>query len=368
MGESTQLPTSPDQITPEMLTRALRKGGAIRESAVTSFDTQIIGEGAGFLGQLAKLTLRYDRPEEGAPLSLIAKLPAAFPENKEVASFFRFYEREVRFYEEIAGQVELRTPRCYFSHFDPASGDYVLLLEDLAPAQVGDQMAGCTIAKAELALRELARFHATWWEHPTLENLDWMPSIDADWYVASVVQGYGEALPAFLGHLGDRLSDEDRTVVEKFAQRIPQVMGQFAERPWTIMHGDYRLDNIFFATDGGGPELAVIDWQIAARARGVFDVAYFVAGTLTPDERRANEQKLLRMYYDTLVDGGVRDYDYDDCFTEYRRSMLMLLNYSVIGIGSLDLANERGVELFDKICTGTLTAIRDLESAELLPP
>jgi hypothetical protein len=48
--------------------------------------------------------------------------------------------------------------------------------------------------------------------------------------------------------------------------------------------------------------------------------------------------------------------------------MLMLLNYSVIGIGSLDLANERGVELFDKICTGTLTAIRDLESAELLPP
>ena len=136
------------------------------------------------------ISLDYDRAEPGAPRSLIAKFPAAAQENREVAMFFRFYEREVGFYQHIGGKVELRTPRCYFNAFDPSNGDFVLLLEDLAPAVVGDQVAGCTVEHVNLAIRELAKFQATWWRSPELDKLDWMPGINAEWNVAAVEQSY----------------------------------------------------------------------------------------------------------------------------------------------------------------------------------
>ena len=149
-------PTSIDEITPEWLTDALKSTDAIRDSTVKSFETTILGEGAGFIGQLARLTLSYDQPETGSPSALVAKAPALAPENRQLGDLFRFYERECRFYEDLATRVELRTPRCYYIGMDTQRGDFLLLLEDLAPAQVGDQLKGCSSAEVELALRDLA--------------------------------------------------------------------------------------------------------------------------------------------------------------------------------------------------------------------
>ena len=91
---------------------------------------------------------------------------------------------------------------------------------------------------------------------------------------------------------------------------------------------------MFFASPQGGPEFAVIDWQIANRGGGVFDVAYFVSGTLTPEERRSREHEIVKLYHDTLVENGVKNYSFDQCWQDYRLSTLFLLPYSVIGAGS----------------------------------
>ena len=360
-----KIPAGLQDLTPQWLTEALRHGGAIGSASVTGIEKRIIGEGAGFMGQLAQLTLQYDRPEEGAPRSLIAKLPATAPENREVAMFFRFYEREVNFYDQIAERVELRTPRRYHSAFDPATGDYVLLLEDLAPAVVGDQLAGCRVEQARLAIGELAKFHATWWQHPKLPELTWMPSIADDWYIESVEESYADAWKPFTEHFGQHLSRKLRRVAEEFVKHIRAFMLDFGSPPSTIIHGDYRLDNLFFGAPGGDP-LAVIDWQISSRGRGIFDVAYFTAGTLPPADRKAKERDLVRMYHDTLVERGVRGYEFDRCWLEYRRSVMFLIVYSVIAMGSIDLANERGVELFTTILKRTLAAIEDLKAYEVL--
>jgi len=128
MTTTLDIPAGPHTLSADWLTAALRQSGAVRDANVTSVKSSIIGEGAGFMGQLAKLSLQYDKPEDGAPKALIAKFPAAAQENRDVAMFFRFYERETGFYREIADRVELRTPRCYFNAFDPSNGDFALLL------------------------------------------------------------------------------------------------------------------------------------------------------------------------------------------------------------------------------------------------
>jgi hypothetical protein len=361
-----EIPAGPHALTPEWLTIVLRRNGAIESATVTSLESKVIGEGVGFMGQLAKIAVHYDNPEPGAPQLLIGKFPAAAIENRQVAMFFRFYEREVRFYDEIARTIDLRVPRCYHGAFDPASGDYVLLLEDLAPAVVGDQLAGCTGETAELAIRALAKFHATWWEHPRLASLDWMPGIDAEWYTQAMTQSYGDCWQPFLGLYGDRMTPALREIGERFGQTVHKLAEEFGRAPRTIAHGDYRLDNLFF--HGPDSDLAVIDWQISFRGRGVFDVAYFTAGTLPPDERKAKEGGLLRMYYDTLTEHGVSGYSFDECWEDYRRGVLFCIIYAVVGIGSLDLANQRGVELFTTIADRTMAAITDLDAGELLPP
>ncbi len=120
-----KIPAGPDELTPEWLTHALRQTGTITDVTVRSFESKTIGEGAGFMGQLAQVALRYEGLDAGAPRSLIAKFPSDVPENRDVGNHFHFYERETRFYQEIADEVELRTPRCYYSAMDVEAAERI---------------------------------------------------------------------------------------------------------------------------------------------------------------------------------------------------------------------------------------------------
>ncbi len=361
-----KIPAGPEELTPEWLTHALRQTGTLTNATVGSFDAEMIAEGVGLLGQLARVSLRYEGSDADAPRTLIAKFPAAAEANREIGNAFRVYEREVRFYEEIADDVEIRTPRCYYSAMDVEADEYVLLLEDLAPACVGDQLTGCSQQKAELAVAHLAKFHAAWWDSPRLAEIGWMPLAN-DPVMKSVEETYQDAWGPFVKRFGDRVPKSVLKTGERLGERIGIVQDQLAEPPRTIYHGDYRTDNIFFATPEGGDPLAVIDWQLSCRGRGVYDVACFMSQSLPPEERRAREMKVLRTYHQILMENGVRGYDFDQCFRDYRLSTLFCLAYPVHAGGALDLSNERGVALATAMLDRSVAAIVDLNAGELLP-
>ena len=360
-----QIPAGPQELTPQWLTHALRQTGAIEGATVRSFDAETIAEGVGLIGQLARVRLHYDGAEAGAPASLIAKFPAEAQENRDAGNLFRFYEREIRFYEEIADEVDLRTPRRYYSAMDIDAEEYILLLEDLAPARVGDQLASCSPEEADLAIRELAKFHAAWWESPRLAEMDWMPVVN-DPVNRSAEEAYQDAWDPFLDRFGSRLPGWMLKTGERLGRNIIDILDGLADPPRTISHGDYRLDNLVFATPEGGDPLAVIDWQIAFRGRGVFDVAYFMSTNLHPHERKAREMQILRGYHRILTENGVRGYEFRQCLHEYRVSTLFCLAYSVIPGGTSDLANARGVALVTAMLDRTVAAIADLDAGAVL--
>jgi aminoglycoside/choline kinase family phosphotransferase len=362
------IPAGPQDLTPEWLTDALRSGGVISGSKVTAIDKEIMGEGAGFMGQLARVKLQYDTDAPDAPHSLIAKFPSNMPENRAVADAFRFYEREIRFYEEIAGDVELRTPLCYYSDMDTEAGRYILLIEDLDPARCGDQLTGCLEHEAALAITNLAKFHGSWLENPRLSEIEWMPAIDAPWYTQAVVDSYAQIWPQFLQRFGEKLSPQMVATGDRLGAKADKIMREMAGPPRTIIHGDYRLDNLFFGTEEGKPSLAVADWQIASRGRGVFDVAYFMSGGVPADLRRAREISMLKDYHRILTENGSSiEYDFDECLRDYRKSVVFCLVYPVIGGGSVDMGNERGVALWDTWLGRNVAAIEDLNAAEMIP-
>lgn len=362
---TSKVPRTPQEISPQWLTAALTEGGVLSGGRVTSISLQDIGAGAGFFGQLAKMAVEYEGAS-GAPASMIVKVPTVLAQSREVGNLFRFYEREIEFYRQVAPQMRIRTPRMYYSYMDVAGDEYFLLLEDLAAARPGDEVAGCSIQDAEIALTELAKYHAQWWEHPQLETMDWMPFVNAPVH-QSAEQSYNQAWEPFAQAFGERIPSSVMPLCEEMKTHVIDLLNLFEPGPRTIIHGDYRLDNLFFDHPDGSPVLA-IDWQISSRGRGMFDVAYFLSSCIEPAERRAHEQRLVRHWYDIVTDGsGRKSYTWDEAWLNYRQGVLYTNIYTVIGIGSLDAANERGMALFHKWIERRTSAMADLACSEVMP-
>lgn len=357
---------TPEEMTAEWMTEALRKNGVIRDASVVAATPEPVGVGVGFLGQLARIRLTYDRPEGGTPASCIAKLPTLDPGGLQIGNTFRFYEREIRFYDEIAGKTELRVPARYYSDMDLERGEYILVIEDLAPAMVGDQMPGCSVQQAEVAFRNIAAFHAAWWDRAELEQLDWMPDIDSG--VQQIAEAsYQQCWQPFCQMMGEQMSSELLAIGEALQHQVVNIQHEFAKPPRTINHGDFRLDNMFFAAPEGGAPFSICDWQIASKGRGTFDLAYFASNSLPPALRTEHEMRLLKIWHDEVTARGVSGYSFDDAVRDYRLGVLYSWMYAVIAIASLDPANERGLALFNAWFQRASTAIDELKVAELMP-
>ncbi|HEV8574349.1 MAG TPA: oxidoreductase family protein [Dehalococcoidia bacterium] len=358
-----KLPACPKEVTADWLTGALRETGVVSDATVTGLEHEIIGEGVGVLGQLARFKLTYDSPEEGAPASLVGKFPALMQENRDLANLFRFYEREVRFYERIADEVELRTPKRYFSHFDDETNDFVLLIEDMSPAHCGNQVEGCSREGAATTILNMAPFHATWWNKVDTPRLDWIP-YGNDPINHFAESSYNDGWENFRRNFGDRLSPRAMAIAERLRTKIIAIEDAFASPPVTIAHGDLRYDNLFFSADG---EMAVADWQIVLRVRGPYDVAYFLSQSVNPADRKACEMDILHGYREKLLEHGVTGYSFDQCLDDYRISAMFCLVYPVISGGNLDLANARGVELVTAMLDRSVATILDLDCDEMIP-
>lgn len=352
-----RIPASPSDVTADWLTAALRRTGHLPEAAaVAGIEMEPIGVGVGVLGDLARLHLTYDGPAHGAPPTVIAKCPTLAAENRQVGLFMRFYEREVRFYREVAPRVSLRVPRCYGAEMDLDTGEFLLLIEDLSDLTVGDQVAGASIDQAHTALGALADFHALWWNSPDLDDdgaLGWIPTGDSP-ITLGAGQLYRQYWAGFEANYAERIGPDalalGRAVHDQWEELITAATG----RPWTIAHTDFRLDNLLF----GPNQFAVIDWQLMLRANGIFDVAYFINGSLPVDERRAHERDLFDGYLAALAARGVA-VDRDDLWHRYRQATLVQLVYAVTVGGALELGNERGQALSDALVDRYFAAALD---------
>jgi hypothetical protein len=362
---TSAFPATVEAITPEWLTSALRAGGHLGDASVSSVQAEPVGQGVGILCRLYRLTLGYDGAEQGAPASLIAKLPTADPQTRGMVSLFRFYEREVRFYEDVAEGLELCTPRRFYSNFDAASGDFILLIEDLSSIRIGDQLIGASVADAKLAVRELAKLHAAWWQSPKLEQLTWMP-VANDQINKMGLTLYPQAWGVFMERFGSKLDPRLIPIGEKLGTEVNNILDRFVEGPATLCHGDFRLDNLFFHDGQGSTPLTVIDWQISIKSAGTYDVGYMMSQSINVEDRRQHEHEILKLYHDALVEGGVQGYSFEQCLEDYRWALLFCFAYPVMGGGLGDLSNERGYALAQTMMERSATAILDWDAGALI--
>lgn len=341
------VPKSLDDVSSDWLADALG-------TSIDSIDVHSIAAGEGFMGQLARVRLTSSDPS--APTSVIVKLPTADPGGRFIGEMMRVWEREHCFYRDIAPHMSIRVPTAYVNIAEPPC----LVLEDLAPAVVGDHVVGATLDQAERAIDALAVHHAEWFEHPMLSSLEWMPGLD-DPSVLAVKDTFAMGWPMFLERYAGELPDRCLRWCERFVGTIPEWIAGHFDDPITMTHGDFRLDNLFFADDGS---IAVIDWQLSMRAPGQGDFVYFCANNFTTEMRRAHEDDLLVRYVAGLHAGGVPTHAVT--VESVRQGYLEGLVFYAVSFGAslltIDPANERGAALFDALVRRTFAAVDELDA------
>lgn len=361
MSHPPPIVSDPDRVTPDWLTAVLRRSGVLPEGRVDSFEAEEVGTGQ--VGSNVRFRLRTSGAHAGAPASVVGKFASKDPLSRATGVAQGNYLREVRFYQQVAPTVGIRTPRCHYAEIEPASAEFALLFEDLAPARQGDQIRGCTRDEAALALAELAKLHAPRWNDPSLAGLDWLQQGSPE--RARLLEAiYKEVWPGFVARFAERLPPECLALAERLADHL-EAWATPRPGPLTVTHGDYRLDNMLFGSPEGGAPLAVVDWQTPALGVALGDASYFLGAGLPVDERRKHERELLREYHGALRAAGVLDLDWDTCFEQYRRfsfaGVVMAVVASMI-VGQ----SERGDAMFTVMAERHATHALDLEAEAVL--
>lgn len=308
-------PVEPADLDATWVGEALHAGGVLdRADRLTRAAGAPVGTGQ--VASTLRFELTYDGDEPGtAPRSVVVKTASADPTSRAAGMTLGLYEKEVGFYRHLATKVGIRTPRCYYATIDPPSGLFALLLEDLSPAAPVDQLTGLSPQQVGLALDELAALHAPLWGDPQLEQIDWLAKGRAPVEVATAV------LPAIYDQFVERYREQLAPECIDTVLRLRNAIGFSFDppRPFTVVHSDFRADNLVFEGAGGRVPIATVDWQTVTYGVGATDLAFVIGTSLTHDERRRHEEEMVRRYHDALTARGVTDYDVERCWDDYRR-------------------------------------------------
>lgn len=356
----------PTDLSADWLTETLGSG------RVTGFTAERIGTGQ--VSECYRVTLSYDDNDDGGdddndksagPASVVLKVAASDPTSRQSGQALGLYEREVRFYSDVAPLFADSSQRgggpiahCYHASYAPDTGMFTLLIDDAAPAEAGDEIRGATITDATLALNQLGRLHA-----PLIGG-----DAPAGWLVREtpVNQGLITALYAgFTDRYGEAISDDQRMVCQRLVDAFDAYLAEeaAAARTQGLVHGDYRLDNMLFGRPGSPRDLTVVDWQTVTWGPAMTDVAYFLGCALTTPERRAHYDDLLAAYRDGL---GASALSLEEIRDGVRRQSFFGVMMSIVS-SMVVVRTDRGDEMFMTMLERHSSHVLDTGALEVLP-
>lgn len=337
---------------------------------VLDVEFEAIGVGIGFIGELNRCSLTWSEgTSSDAPGSVIVKVPR--PANRAVGEALNAFEREIVAYRDLSETMGLPMPAFYFADLDPdplgwlqrpvfflleklplrtvnwlllkmidASGGtarrFVLVMEDIADARPPTQLAGGSIDDALDALVVLASFHAAHWgserpadrvEQAGHRGLLWPLTQTPKVWQASYQRNRAE----FVDRFGTMVGAEKVAKLDDLQANLGEVLGSLSE-PATLLHGDFRLDNLLIRESG---EMVVVDYQLLTLGNAAWDVAYFITTALSPD-LVSDEERMLAHYHEALVAAGRTDYSLDQLRSDADVCKLILAHRCICSFDTLD--------------------------------
>ncbi|GAB93707.1 aminoglycoside phosphotransferase family protein [Gordonia rhizosphera] len=342
-----------------LITNALRAHRSTMADAEL-VDAELSPIGVGALADTFRVRLTWNDIGAG-PRSLVLKRPAQDGAAAATAASLGAYEREARFYTELAPHTSVRVPRLLGVMTESAAEHPdTILLEDLtADHRPGDQLRDTPVTQLDRARHQLALLQAPFWDDADTGRLPWLhrrlgvpiPAIlermQRSWRAAQT--GIAAAMPA-----------EERDCIERFVGSA-DAWARSATGPWSLVHHDFRVDNMLFSDD----ETVVIDWQTVGWGPVMFDFAYLMGTSVDADTRRAIERQAIATHLTDLAALGV-SWTEPQAWEAYRWSAFAVLLMLVPPISSVK-SNPRMESMYRRLLSLGAQMVLDLDSLELLP-
>lgn len=357
MNDMADFPTTAAALTPEWLTASLKSSGQLPQGRVVSADTQLIGTGK--MGDNVRITLAYEGAQGGLPATLVAKLPAADETARAMAGMQGAYYAEVMFYREFAARTSMRTPQIYASELSADKTSFMLLMQDMSPAEPGSQLVGESRERSAVALAEAAKLAAAFYGDESFAATDHVMSTARDDGGAFGQLLMEQKWPEFVDRFGAGLSSECLDFGERYivnhAHFVTRLQG-----PKTLAHGDFRCENILF----DGATATTVDWQTPSESSVMTDAAYFLGGSVEAQDRRDWESQLVEDYRIELAGNGV-ELAFQDCWEQYREYAMHGILITVLG-ATFSAPAERSDRMFLAMIQRHLQQCVDLDAGEFL--
>ncbi len=358
MGSPTLLRHAAD-VTPDWLTAALRAAGVLAPGTqVAAFDAAPIGTGQ--MADTTRFSLTLDPPGAG-PSTVVGKFASADEQSRGTGLALRAYEIEVRFYREVAARVAARVPAAYLAEVEPDTGWFTLLLQDIVGASQGDQIAACSPDVAAAVLDEMAGLHAPCWEAADLSRLSGSIGPRRS-RTASSVRWSPRCCRGSWSVTGTPWRPSTRRSADSLPSTFPPT--------WTVATAPARPATATSASttcssSPGDPRPVVVDWQTLAWAGASSDVAYFIGGCLSAEDRRSHEADLLAHYHHALCGRGVRDYTLEQLRADVRRDTFGGVLMAIVA-SMVVQRTERGDLMFLTSTTRHAQHVLDSDATALL--
>lgn len=353
-----KIPTE-DSINPQWFNDCFTAAGLT--GSVRGFEAARVGTGQ--IGKCVRYVFDFD-DQGNLPLSVIGKYPSDDESSRQTGVALHNFLREVRFYQELQSRVTIRTPRCYYAEILNEGPEFFLLLEDLTPAEQGDQLAGCSPEVAKAALRELVGLQAPAWCDESLHELKWLRDAEKVNEMDTMAL-YRQTLPGFVERYGPHLQGDEIDIIKRVGEAQHTPLNADFPEVFSLVHVDYRLDNLMIKQQDSGLSVAAVDWQSITLGAPMNDVAYFIGAGLEPEVRQPVEEDLVRGYHQGLMSAGVVDYSWEDCWLGYRRGAFAGFAVTVVA-SMLVQRTDRGDTMFTTMARRHARHAIDLNAGEFL--
>ena len=304
----TEILNSLSAMTPQWLEEALTDAGH-SPPPVSAVEVRPMDGFVGAMGEVVVVSVTYDG-ETDLPSEFVAKCPLDEEFARQNAMVMMSYQREAGFYAHMAGEVRTRVgmaiPKCFVNLFDPRTHAATLVIERIHPADKGDILDGTTFERMHTLVGDLARMHGSYWMDDSLLERPWL----IDWNAPSLLMGVPRTQASWSGireQFPQYHSDELVAMVELFLGDVKGWLGRLAERPWTLIHQDYELDNVLFPDSGP----VIVDWQSPMRSFPGMDLGWLLMASHN-DETLAREPELLDHYRAELAAAGGPQWSTED--------------------------------------------------------
>ncbi|WP_026910737.1 phosphotransferase [Patulibacter minatonensis] len=347
-----------DQITAPWIASVLR--GSELDAPVAAVDLEPFGDGK--VSDTARVRITYAEPVAGAPDSLICKFHSTEPGAHGFAIAALLYLHELHSYREVGARGACRIPRAHLAEGDI---DWInLVMDDLsATTDPGDQLGGCDLDQSHAVVREIAGLHAAFADLDPATAPSWLTRLSDSAAIWCGPTGLGAGLAA--RWFADRLPAASIALLE----RLPAATERFFAHPLdrlALTHGDVKADNVLFTRDEEPAGALILDWQNVGLRNPVFDLAYYLSGSVTVDDRRAHERELLAAYAELVGEHG-GDHPLEAVEADYRVQLLSGAIQTAAAVAFVSAGGEQelapGVHDFlATLLERNLTAVGDWDS------